>query len=102
MAKRLRAALGHHLNRQAAVKIWRRSLPLMETGLVGGEQGRDEGLVLFASERTVDVVGAGPARAGLVVARLEPGLIEVDTVTMHDRRDRVEKCELLFAGQPAD
>ena len=42
------AALGHDLDRQAAVEIGRRTFPLMEAGLVGGEQGRDERFILFA------------------------------------------------------
>ena len=66
----------------------------MERDLVAGEQRIDEGVVLLARERAIDVVGAGAAGPGLVVARLEPGLAEIDRVAMHDRRDGVEKGEL--------
>jgi hypothetical protein len=45
-AQGLRPALGHHLDRQAALEIGRVRLPLLELGLLAGEQRRDEGLVL--------------------------------------------------------
>jgi hypothetical protein len=45
VAQRFAAALGHHLDRQAAVEIGR-AFPLLELGLVGGEQRVDERLVL--------------------------------------------------------
>ena len=45
-AQRLAAALGHHLDRQAAVEVGRVRFPLLERGLVAGEQRVDEGLVL--------------------------------------------------------
>ena len=99
--QRLAAALGHHLDRQAAVEIGRRRLPLLEARLVAGEQRVDEALVLLAVERAVDVVGAGAARAGLVVARLEPGDVHVDRVAVDDRRDGVEEGELALAGERA-
>ena len=102
VAQRLAAALGHHLDRQAAVEIGRRRFPIVEFGFIAGDQCVDEGVVLFARQRAIDVVGAGAARAGLVVARLEPGLLEVDRFAMHDRRDGVEEGERVFAGQSAD
>src|SRR5262245_29542476 len=100
--KCFRAALGHHFDRQAAIKIRCRSLPLMKTGFVGGTQGRDESLVLLARKGAVDVVGSRPTRASLVVTRLKPRLIEVDAVAMDYGCDCVDKCQLLFAGQSAD
>ena len=45
-AQRLAAALGHHLDGQAAVEVGRGGLPLLERGLLGGEQRVEEGLVL--------------------------------------------------------
>ena len=102
MAQRFAPALGHHLDRQAAVEIGRAGFPIVKHGLVAGEQRVDEGVILFARERAIDVVGAGAAGAGLVVARLEPGLFEIDGFAMHDRRDGVEKGERVFAGQRAD
>ena len=74
----------------------------MEHGLVAGDERVDEGVVLLARERAIDVVGAGAAGPGFVVARLEPGLIEIDRLAMHDRRDGVEKGERVFAGERAD
>ena len=55
-----------------------------------------------AIERAVDVVGAAAAGARLVVARLEPGDLEVDRVAMDDRRDGVEEGERVLAGRAAD
>ena len=50
VAQRLAAALGHHLDRQAAVEIGRVGLPVLEVDLLAGEQRVDEGVVLlFAS-----------------------------------------------------
>ena len=43
--QRFAAALGHHLDRQAAVEVGR-ALPLAELGLVAGEERVDEGFVL--------------------------------------------------------
>ena len=100
VAQRLAPALRHHLDRQAAVEIGRRSLPIVERHLVGGEQRIDEGAVLLAGERTVDVVGAvAAAGPGLVVARLEPGDREVDGFAVHDRRDGVEEGQCRRTGE---
>ncbi len=95
------AALGHDFDRQAAVEIGRR-LETAERDLLAGDERVDEGVVLLARERAIDVVGAGAAGAGLVVARLEPGDAEVDRLAMHDRRDGVEEGERGFAGQRRD
>ena len=100
--QRLRPARRHHLDRQAAVEIGRGGFPFLEAGLVAGDQRLDEGGVLLARHRAVDVVGAGAARARLVVARLEPGDREIDALAMHDRRDGVEEGERVFAGLAAD
>jgi len=48
------------------------------------EQGIDEGVILRAGQRTVDVIGAGSAGPRLVITRLKPRDIEVDRVAMHD------------------
>ena len=101
MAQRFPPAFGHHLDRQAAVEI-RRGFELVEYDLLAAKQRVDEGLVLRTRQRAVDVVGAGSRRPGLVVARLEPGDIEVDGLAMHDRRDSVEESECVFAGAGAD
>ena len=99
--KRLAAALGHHLDRQAAVEV-RRALELAELGLFGGQQRVDEGFVLVAAHRTVDIGRGVAARALLVVARLHPGDIHVDRIAVHDRGDGVEEGERAFAGQCPD
>ena len=59
VAQRLAAALGHHLDRQAAVEIGR-ALEFAELGLFRREQRVDEGLVLVAAHRAIDVVRAPP------------------------------------------
>ena len=102
MAQRLAAALGHHFDRQAAVEVWRRLFEFVERDFVAGEQRIDEALVLFARQRTIDVVGAGAGRSGLVVARLKPGDVEIDRVAMHDRRNGVEERQRVFSGATAD
>ena len=91
----------HHLDRQAAVEIGR-ALPFVEGGLLAGQQCIDERLVLDAVERAVDVVAAIPSGPDLVVAGLEPGLLEIDGVTVDDGRDGVEKRQLILAGQRRD
>ena len=55
-----------------------------------------------AGERTIDVVGAGAAGAGFVVARLKPGDVEIDGIAMNDRRDGVEESERGFTAEAAD
>ncbi len=101
VTQRLAAALGHDFDRQAAVEIGRR-LETAERDLLAGDERVDEGVVLLARQRAIDVVGAGAAGTGLVVARLEPGDAEVDRVAMHDRRDGVEEGERRLAGQRRD
>ena len=108
VAQRLAPALGHHLDRQAAVEIGRRRFPVLELGLLAGEQRVDEGVVLLARQRAIDVVGAGAAGAGLVVARLEPG--DVDSRWCRDarsarwrrrRRARPRRCSARIAAARA-
>ena len=102
VAQRLVAALGHHLDRQAAVEIGRVGLPILEIDLLAGQQRRDEGVVLLLRHRAVDVVGAGAAGPDLVVARLEPRHRHVDGILVHDRRDRIEERQRVLVGQLAD
>ena len=91
IAQRLRPALRHHLDRQAAFEIGR-ALPLLELRLRSREQCRDERLVLLLGHRTVDVrLGAIATRPRLVIARLLPRLAHVDRFKMHDRCDRIEE-----------
>ena len=78
VAQRLAAALGHHLDGQAAFEIGRRRFPILERGLLAGDQRVDEGVVLRLVERAVDVVGAAAAGTFLVVARLQPAHAHVD------------------------
>ena len=78
VAQRFAAALRHHLDRQATVEIRCRRLPFVKRCLVAADQRVDEGVVLFACERAVDVIGARAAGTGFVIARLEPGGIQID------------------------
>ena len=102
MTQRLAAALGHHLDRQAAVEIGCVGFPLLEIGLFTRNQGVDESIVLLLRQRTIDVVGAGAARAEFVVARLKPGHRHVDRIPVHDRGDRIEERQRVFIGEFAD
>ena len=102
MPQRLAAALGHHLDRQAAVEIGRVGLPVLEVDLFAFEQRVDEGVVLLFRHRAVDVIGAGAAGPDLVVARLEPGHRHVDGIPVHDRRNGIEEGQRAFVGEPAD
>ena len=101
-AQGLAPARRHHLDGQAAVEIGRARFPFLEFGLVARQQRIDEGLVLRAVERAVDVVGAVAGRAALVVARLEPGHIEIDALAMDDGRDGIEESQRIFAAKRAD
>ena len=102
MAQRLASALGHDLDRQAAVEIGRIRFELAECDLFAAENRIDEGVVLLAGQRTIDVIGAGAAGAGFVVARLKPSNVEVDGIAMNDRCDRIEESERGFTAEPAD
>jgi hypothetical protein len=101
VAQGLAAALGHHLDRQAAVEIGD-VLPLLELGLGAFEQGVDEGLVLGLVHGQVDIGRRVAAGAFLVVARLAPGDVHVDRLDMDDRGDGVEERQLAFARQLQD
>ena len=46
--------------------------------------------------------GAVAARAGFVVAGLEPGDVEIDRLAVDDGGDRIEEGERIFAGEGAD
>src|SRR5262249_9445211 len=59
VAQGFRSALGHDLDRQAAIEIGRRCLPFLEVGLLALDQRPDEGLILLAVHRAVDIVLAG-------------------------------------------
>lgn len=50
----------------------------------------------------VHIVGAVAARAGFVVAGLEPGDVEIDRLAVDDGGDRIEEGERIFAGEGAD
>src|SRR5262249_2691490 len=93
MAQRLAASLRHHLDRQAAVEIGRRTLPILELGFLARQQRADKRVVLRLAHWAVDVIGAGATRAGLVVTRLEPGDRHVDAVSVHYWRNRIEECQ---------
>ena len=100
MAQGFAAARRHHLDGQAAVEIGR--LPVVEGNRVAGEEGGDEGVVLLARERTVDVIGARSTRSRLVVARLQPSARHVDRFAVNDRGDGVEEGERVLAGELGD
>ena len=55
-----------------------------------------------AAHRAIDVSLGIAARADLVVARLHPRHVHIDRMTVHDRRDGVEKGERAFARQSSD
>ena len=95
--QRLRAALGHHLDRHAAFEI-RDVLPFLIFGLFARDQRGDEGVILRFVERTVDIVMA----FAFIPARLEPGHVHVDRLAVDDRRDRVEEGERVLAGLARD
>ena len=101
MPERLAATFGHDLDRQAAVEEGH-VLPLLEGDLVARQKGIDEGLVLLAIKRAVDVVGHAAARSRLVVAGLEPGDAHVDGFAVDDGGDRVEEGQCRLAGARQD
>ncbi len=97
--KRPRAALGHHLDRQAGLEIGGVLFPVLERHLVGCQQGFDEGVILPLVHRAVDVVLAPTFFIAPVVAGLKPSLGEIDAVLGDDGRDGVEKGQVLLAAQ---
>ena len=103
VTQRLGAALGHDLDRQAAIEIGGRvASHSLKPILSPLDQRLDEGVVLFAIHRAVDVIRPRAAGADLVVTRLEPRLVHVDGVAVDDGRDGIEKGEGLGAGERAD
>ena len=97
MAQGLATTLGHHFDWQAAVKIGR-AFPVLELGFFTSNQGIDKGAVLVFIHRTIDIVLARSARPDLIIARLEPADIHIDTVKMHDGCYGVKKGEGIGAG----
>ncbi len=68
VAQGIAAALGHHLDRQAAIEVGSRRLPFAECDRLGRAQRIDERLVTGPVERAVDVIGARADGGRLVVA----------------------------------
>ena len=88
VAQGLGPALGHHLDRHAALEIGRVLFPFLERHFFAGVKRLDEGVILLAGHRAVDVI-----IATLVPARGLPGDVHVDAVAVNDRRDGIEKGE---------
>ena len=101
MPQRFAAALGHDFDGQATVEVGC-ALPFLEGRRLARQQSIHEGIVPRLVERAVDVVEPVAAGSDLVVARLEPGLVEIDAVPIDDRRDRIEEGQMLLAGQRRD
>jgi len=101
MPQGLAAALGHDLDRQAAVEIGR-AFPFLEAGGVARDQGVDKGVVLVLVHRAIDVVAAGAAGPDLVVAGLEPAHRHVDRLGVDDGCDGVEKRQRVLTGLGSD
>ena len=101
VAQGLAATLCHDLDGQAAVEV-SRGFALVELGLVGGQQGVDEGLVFVAVHRAVDIGLLLGQRLALVIAGLFPRDRHVDRVGMHDGRDGVKERQRLGARHATD
>ncbi len=97
MAQCFGAAFGHDFNRQAAVEIGR-TFPFLELSRIAFDQCCDKSLILVLIHGAVDVILAGASGADLVVARLEPANIHIDRIKMHNRRNRIEKCQCIGAS----
>ena len=97
VAQRFGAALGHHLDRHAALEIGRVLFPVLERLLSPSISAATKSSYCGLVERAVDVV-----LAALVPARGHPGDVHVDAVAMDDRSDRVEEGEGAFAGFRGD
>jgi len=95
-------ARGHYLDRHAAFEIGRVLFPLLEIGLFALEQSLDEGVILFAVHRAVDIILAVAFRPDLVPARLHPGDVHVDAVLVDNRRNGIEKGQRVLAGGRTD
>ena len=102
-AQRIQSALGHHLDRHAAVEIGRVGFPLLERGLLARDQCRVEGEILVLRHRAIDVIGAIAAiDAALVPAAGLPRDLHVDAVVVDDRCEGIEEREAVLAGRSAD
>src|SRR3546814_12680740 len=67
-AQRFDPALGHHLDRHAALEIGRVGLPILERGLSALDQPLDEGVILLLVYRAVAIILASADRPPLVPA----------------------------------
>ena len=67
VAQGFASTLGHHLDRQAAIEI-AGGFTFVKLGLVGGQQGVDERLVLIAVHRAVQIGGTFFLGLALVIA----------------------------------
>ena len=102
VAQRIFAAGCHDLNRQASLEIGRAFFPFLEFGLFRGLEGGEKRQVLHFVHRAVDVILAGSTGARLVVARLEPGDIQIDRLSVDDRGNCIEEGEGVFICQATD
>jgi len=91
--------LGHHLDRQAAIEIGRIGFPLLEVGLLAGNQRVDETVILLFGQGTIDVVGAGTAGAEPChsVTETTPADMSME-ITVHDRGDGIEERQRVLIG----
>ncbi len=96
------AAFGHDLDRQATLEIGRILFPFLEFSFRSFEQGIDEARILLFIHGAVDIVLAGAAGTGFVIAGLIPRLVEIDAVGVDDRCNGIKKRQLILAGQAAD
>ena len=94
MAKGFATAFSHNLDRKAAIKIRRIFFPVLEFGFITFDQGIDEGVIFGLIHRAVDVILA----VALVIARLEPCLVEINAFLIDNRRNRIKEGEAFFAG----
>ncbi len=103
----LHPALGHHLDRHAAVEIGGVCLPFLELGLLPGQQLLAEGQVLVLGHRAVDIVAPVTAHlergfGALVPAAGHPGDVHVDGFAVDDRSDRIEEGQAVRPRRRAD
>ena len=67
MTQSFGTAFGHHLNRQATVKIGC-GFPLFKAGFFAFQQRRDEGRIFIPVHRAVDIIGTSAAGAHFIIA----------------------------------
>ena len=70
----------------------------MELGLVGGQQGVDEILVLRLGHRAVDIGALLFFGIALVITGLLPSDAHIDAVGIDDGRDGIEKGQRVLPG----